>query len=361
MRYHWHIVLLLAPYVLLGSKGLSSTANSDVMFKAVADIRENSPKEDLRLSLFKNPKEPSCQTVKTHPRGETDIDPTLSRFLVSLINTIQKKNDKDLQPLFHPRLNVSLNALAEILARMDNTYGAPLDISIYRLWALNTADGSPQTLSCPGERLHVYAQYGYPLQFGLWLQAMGTKELGRIYVSIVPVAGTWQIGGFHVEQRTHESKDAESWASEAEKDKAKGLKESAFAKYDLAVKLSDAGKLLELADHEELIKKRDAVQSRSEWEKSIMDAAKPAQVLYSATILVIGGAGIVIRQKIDAEISVEAMKKDCKALTQRIKDKSWSGGLVGVRCAYNLPKEDPKTDGALGGLFVAFSELTQQK
>jgi len=332
-----------------------------VTIQAIADVRDNSPKDDLRLSLFKDPKEPACQTVKTHPRGETEIDPTLSRFLGTLITAIQKKNDKELQPLFHPRLGVSLNALGEILARMDNTYGAPLDISIYRLWALNTVDGSPQTLPCPGERLQVYAQYGYPLQFGLWLQAMGSKELGRIYVSIVPTSGTWQIGGFHVAQWTHASKDAEGWATEAEQDKAKGLRESAFAKYDLAVKLADAGKLLTLEGHDELIKKRDAVQSRADWEKAVTEAARPAQVLYTATILVSGGAGILVRQKIDAEISVETMKKDCQALTQRIMEKPWSGGLIGVRCAYNLPKEDPKTDGALGGLFVAFSELAKRK
>jgi hypothetical protein len=222
-------------------------------------------------------------------------------------------------------------------------------------------DGTPQSLACHDERLSVYAQYGYPLQFGLWLQAMGSKELGRIYVSIVPVAGTWQIGGFHVQQWTHESKDALAWAADADKDQAKGLRESAFAKYDLAVKLADTGKLLELADYSGLANKRDTIESRADWEKAIIDAAKPAQVLYTATILVTGGAGILVRQKIDAEISVETMKKDCQALTQRIMDKPWSGGLVGVRCAYNLPKEDPKTDGALGGLFVAFSEVAKRK
>jgi hypothetical protein len=55
------------------------------------------------------------------------------------------------------------------------------------------------------------------------------------------------------------------------------------------------------------------------------------------------------------------MKKDCQDLTQRIVAKPWSGGLVGVRCAYNLPKEDPSKDGALGGLFVPFSDLTKKK
>jgi hypothetical protein len=360
VRFAKYVAIVGSIFRLAGASH-SALAENDPMIRVVADARENSPKEDLRLSLFKTPIKVDCASVKATPRGQTDIDPTLNRFLADLLEALKKKNDKDLQPLFHPRLNVSLNTLSEILARMDNTYGAPLDTSVYRLWALNTIDGTPQVLKCIDDNVQVYAQYGYPLQFGVWLQIMGTKELGRIYLSLVPATGRWNIGGFHVQQWTHESKDAMAWMAEAEKDLSKGYTESAFAKIDVATKLADGGKLLEMTSYPDLVKKRDSIQSRQDWEKSIQSAIKPAKAIYTATLLVNGGAGILVRQGIDAEISVENIKKDCHQIATRLASQPWSKGLVGVRCGYNFPKEDPKTDGALGGIFIPFMEVASKK
>lgn len=357
MRFAKHLAKLAVIFTALGP-GIDATAGTDdVVIQAVADARETSPKEDLRLALFKDPKTPACLLLKGDPRGRTEADASLTRFLTELIAALKKKDDKELQPLFHPRLNVSLASLSEILARMENTYGAPLDVSVYRLWALNTVDGTPRGLSCPDDRLQVYPQYGYPLQFGVWLQVLGPKELGRIYVSIVPAEGRWNIGGFHVQQWTHTAKDAAAWAADAEKAHAKGLTEAAFVKYDLAAKLADGGKLLELAERAELERRRDAVQSRSAWDLAVQDAVKPAKPIYTGTMLVMDGAGILIRQKIDGEISVEDIKKDCRTLAQQLLQKPWSAELIGVRCGYNLPREDPKTDGILGGIFIPFAEL----
>ena len=171
MRFAKYVAIVGSIFRLAGASH-SALAENDPMIRMVADARENSPKEDLRLSLFKTPTKVDCTSVKATPRGQTDIDPTLNRFLADLLEALKKKSDKDLQPLFHPRLNVSLNTLGEILARMDNTYGAPLDTSVYRLWALNTIDGTPQVLKCIDDNVQVYAQYGYPLQYRVLLQNM---------------------------------------------------------------------------------------------------------------------------------------------------------------------------------------------
>lgn len=333
-------------------------AEGEVQLKAV-DPKENSPKEELRLKLFKaNPAKAACAVVPTHPQQATQgLDADLDKFLKQILDALKARDDKALQPLFHPRMNVSLAAINETYSKIDSVYQAPLEFSIYRLWALNTVDGSPKGLACDDDRLTVFPQYGYPLQFGVWLQIMGQKELGRIYLSLVPADGKWNIGALHAQQWTHDSRDFASWVEDAQRVQRMGHKEAAYIKYDIAQKLLDAGGFIEMALRDDVTKARDAVMSQADWDKAVRALVKGHEVAYTSTLLVVGGGGILVRLKTDKEISGEQLKTDCRAIADEILKQPWAAYAEGVRCSFVLPREDPKQEGILGGMFLAFDGI----
>lgn len=335
----------------------SKIIDNNVVVANAVDI--NSPKESLRKRIFGNMIETrACQQVQIHPKGGIDtLDKDLDTFLKDLIGAIQSRKELALQPLFHKRLNIPIPAITETFSRVDSLLGPPLEVSIYRLWALNTVDGSTKGIDCSGEGITIYPQYGYPLQFGLWLQLMGKNELGRIFVSIVPADGRWNIGVFHSQQWTHTSMDGSVWLEEGKKSVSKELKEAAFVKFDLAQKLLDGGGFIELAQRSEAIEARDRLMSKADWEQSIKKILSGFDVIYSSSLLVLDGAGILTRLQVPEELSMVAIKEKCNQVAKKIRSTPWGADLGGLRCAFNLPTEDPKKDGAMGGIYLSFSEL----
>jgi len=343
--------------VALGSSILLFAANVGATTVEKATPSPNDPGEPLRRELFEGTlNTPSCRLIKTDPRGTialaTPLTATLQAQISSIIAAVRTKDDKALQPLFHSRLNVSLAALGETFGKLDFTYGAPYDVSIYRLWALNTIDGSPVAQSCPGDQVKVFPQYGYPLQFGLWLQVMGQKEIGRIFISLVPVQSKWVIGAFRTQQWTHAGKDYAEWADLAAKASHASFKQSAFIKYDLAAKLADGGTFVELAVQPDLLKARDAVMTPAQWSEEVKAAVKGYDVVYVATILVVGGDGILLRLRSAKDLSLEEMTAQCKGIAKNLSNQPWTGQVTGIRCSFLLPGEDPKKDGAMGSLYT---------
>ena len=337
----------------------ASSGSSDRDIAPVSDANVNSPKEKLRTKIFaSNLETPGCKPIQVHPRGGiADLDAELDGFLKQLIQAVQRHKETDLQPLFHRRLNVSIPAIAESFAKLDFSLGAPLDVSIYRLWAYNTVDGSPSGINCGEDGLKAFPQYGYPLQFGVWLQLLGKQELGRIYVSVVPADGRWNIGAFHTQQWTHASKDFIAWAQEGELDARKNLKESAYVKLDIAQKLLDVGGFLESTTHADITKARDALMTKDDWDHSVRKPLEGFEIIYTGSLLVLDGAGILARIRVPGEVSVMEIKESCKKMAQSIRATSWGAALGGMRCSFNLPKESSKRDGVLGGIYVSFIDL----
>lgn len=327
-----------------------------VIVATLDDAAVNSPREDLRKKLFPNTLDvPSCQVLKVHPQGDLGgLDNKLQELIQGVMRGITKHKATDLIGWFHPRLKVGIPALEDALGKIDLMVVPPKSASLFRLWALNTVDGTVRGLDCAGDGAVVYPQYGYPLQFAAWFSVLGKAEVARVYVSIVPTE-RWNLGAFHQQQWTHAEKDPAAWAEAARADLAQGNTESAYAKFDLAAKLADGGKFLELAMQKDALAQRDAVMSRQAWEASLQALIKSEKVEYMATLLVTGGAGVLARLRVDGEISLDDMKKRCQGIVSAVGKSRWSKGLVGMRCSYLLPKEAADKEGALGGLFLAFS------
>lgn len=332
-------------------------ADSDV--EPVTDPSVNSPKEAVRKMLFDGALDkPACKPVKVDPRGGVGaIDKDLDQLIRDLIAAIKKRKETELQPLFHRRLNVPIPAITESFAKLDLLLGAPFDVSIYRLWTFNTVDGTPAGLPCADDGLTAYPQYGYPLQFGLWLQLLGKRELGRIYVSIVPADGRWNIGAFHTQQWTHASKDFLAWTEEGQADSRKGRKEAAYVKLDIAQKLLDGGGFLEMAAQPDIVKARDAMMTKEDWDQAVRKPLDGFDIIYTASLLVLDGAGILARARVPGEISVMEIKESCKKMATNVRATPWGAALGGMRCSFNLKHEDGKREGVMGGIYLSFAEL----
>ena len=317
------------------------------------DAKVNSPREALRTQIFgAEAAQPGCKTVAA------DVDQDLSLFIKKVVDAVKRKDDKALQPLFHTHLNTSLTAINDTFGRMDLIYGKGQDVSVYRLFALNSVDGAPVGVACDGGQERAFALYGYPLQFGLWLQLQGPKELGRAFIHIVPADGHWTIGSFHLHQWTHGEKDAEAWANEGLKASGAGHKGSAFVFYDIAAKLLDAGNHLELPARNDLLKARDAQYTPDAWDKMLKAVLNAYKVSYTASMLVpdTGTAALLVRQTVDGEVSVEHIENTCAAMALTVAATNWAKDLSGIRCGFNLPRESPKDEGLLGSIYMTFED-----
>jgi len=316
---------------------------------------ETSADETLRQQIFKvEIAKPACKQVKISTRGQSDLAPKLDTFISDLMRAIRTKDAMVMQPLFHPRLSTGLFAVKEILAKIDSNLGGPLDVSVYRLWAINTVDGTPKGQLCDSDEATVYPHYGYSLQFGIWLQIMGQKEIGRAFATIVPVGDKWYLGSFYSQQWTHANKDPVAWIEQANKDLEKGHKVAAYLEYDLAAKLLEVGKNLSLELTNQVNAARDQIMSKTEFVNFMAKTMSGESVVYAASMLVTDGAGIMVRLRVPGEVALTDMKQRCRKLADQLAKQSWSNGLSGLRCAFILPPEKPEFDGALGSLYLPF-------
>ena len=320
---------------------------------------ENSPREALRQKLFgAGAAKAACQVIPAVKAEQiAAVDLGLASLVATLVKGLNTADDKSLLPLFHPRMNVGLPALASTIAKLEHLIGRPFDASVFRLFAMNTVDGHPGGLACDGEQVTIWPLYGYPLQFGLWLQIAGAREIGRLYAVLVPVDGRWLIGALTTQQWTHDSKDEAAWAEQAAKAAAAGQKMAAFALYDVAAKLVGGGNYMQLARTQALSKARDQLFPAADWEREIRRLLKDEDLAYVATMLVSGGAGVFLRPRVPVELSVEAQKRRCEVMATTLAREPWTKDLAGVRCAFLLPKEDPRQDGLQGALYLPFAEL----
>lgn len=307
--------------------------------------------ETLRKNLFKDSNLPSCQHIQVSPSGVASVNLKFNEFLLKVVNSFKHRSDSTLEGLFHPKLKFNKTYISQIFAKIESTYGPKFDVSVYRLWALNTVDGSPLTLPCQDPAISLHALYGYNLQFAFWIQIMG-QELGRIYIPIVFSNGNWYLGGLHAHQWTHEGKNYIDWAQKASQSAEQGNRVGAFFEYDLATKLSFGDRFFLLDEHEKIKASSEKNLSQDLFEKQIKQSLSQYPIEYVSPLFVKGGVGLLLRIRIPKEISLIEIKNRCEKIRETVKTMLWSKNLSGVRCNFLLPSEKALDEGSLGGIFL---------
>jgi hypothetical protein len=340
---------------------LSATAEQQPQPSQEAELREPAYAKDLRHRLFKaDAKDPSCLIISRglDKRYET-IDPSFGQIISDIQQLIAKSDAGKLRDLFHPRLKVGSKKASTLI---NELYGAfdTNQANLFRIFALNTIDGTPYTIECTEDQLSIGTHYGYPLQFGVWFQFAGKHDLGRLYLTLVSSENGWRIGAWHRQQWTHLGKDAEVWSKEALADAAADRKYAAYLKLDVAQKLLDGGKFVFMQFRKDL----EATRSTQLGEGTTwMDILKPhfgkQQVVYASSQLASDGAGIYLRIAIPGETKVPELEAACKEVGLSIYKQPWTDGIGGLHCDFTDIGAPPEIPGRWGGLSFSSKELKE--
>ncbi len=337
-------------------------------------LKENSPREELREKTFRGAlDQPACLTFEyNRVDGFKRQDESLDEAIKEVIKHFNARNVSELQTYFHPRLKVTKTAIRDIFSSIDRVYKIPFEVSVFRLWLVNNPTFTADGVLCDEGLIRLFPLYGHPLQTHIWLQLMGQKELGRIFLTLVPLTAEknipgavkgvqgveWKIGAFHIQQWTHREKDYMAWTEEALQAEKKGLKEAAFIKYDLATKLSDGGPYLQMIVRDEILKAQKGVMEKSAWETEIKKQLKDWTILYLASILARDGAGIVIRIEVPKELSSKELHENCRTIGRELDKKPWFEEMGGIKCSIVVKGEDPTKEGVLGSIYMGKDEFS---
>lgn len=312
-----------------------------------------------------DPKVPACVVADRGPGISVEkVDLKLDQFLEAILSNLRHEEHQKFREMFHPRAKAPHDIGEKIFANIKNTYEKPWQFSVFRLWALYDAGASKEHIPCPGdEGVTLTTRYGYPLQFGLWLQVMGQNELGRIFVAVVPDrTGAWKIGGWHFQQWTHQGKDSsqlvqEALAAENNKDII-----TAYVKLDVAQKMLFGGEFLTYPVKEEILKHRASLLKSEDWLERVKNVSKNPEVVYAGTALGKDGIGYLLRQRVPGELTVEDLRKKCDYLASNLREAKWiheqTGGL---KCEFLMPGETPEREGKLGGFYLTRQDILVAK
>jgi len=330
-----------------------------------ANPSESSPREALRGNIFSAGKEKRvCKKLEITLKGDLAIDASLSAFIKKILDSLDEKktNEKkaeELVKLFHERLKIRASAVSKSLQDMDNALGKPVQFTALELFALNSPDGNATGLHCAQDKdqdLTINPQFGYPLQFSLWIQATGQKELGRLHVGIVPDrSGAWKVGLWQHFQWTHDQKDFVEFAKMGEAFQKNGRPVAAYLHYDASEKLIRNLGYVEFEAHQEILKLKSQIMSQEKFSDLVKSTLKDPAIKMVVTNYIEGGLAVVIRVETKEEVSLQHIKDYCSAKAKLLKDsKDFKGGLTAIRCGFILPKEDPSKDGVLGSYLTKF-------
>ena len=317
---------------------------------------------DLRKSIFAGSLETnSCKVVSRGIRSDLkNYDPDVERRVQYIKSTLKERDTAKFTGMFHPRLKIGAKQAKRIFGQFDYVYREP-ELSVYRVWALNAATDDMKPLPCPEDALALQPHYGYPLQFGVWIQVMGQKELARIYLSLVPRKGQWLVGFFHLQQWTHLGKDAEVWVADALEESSQKRKFAAFAKLDIAQKLLRGGGYVYQKLRLDVETTKQAYYADDAWHQTIVKNLLPHKVVYTGTLLAKDGAGVLVRLQLPKKVPGAQLKPECLAIGKKIHKLADGALLGGVRCGYTLKGESPTRDGSMGSRFIPRAMIAAQK
>ena len=317
-----------------------------------ASLEDQSPREALRKAVFGESKAHECKILSKEPAGKIPQDESLSGAITALMSAIKGGDDKAMVPLFHPLLKVRSAQVKAALISIDRISGGKSEVSLFRAYALNNVTGDVVLTECPEDGLKLYPLYGHPLQVGVWIQVSGKDEVARVYAVMIPGKSDWKIASWHVQQWTHAGKDIDTWRADAAALRAKKDDLAAFIYLDLAAKLLDGGKFIEFPVAKDVVSERDSISGG----KSLIDLLAPKfpgeDLAYASSLFSRKGAAALVRFRVPAEMSANAIKAHCVDRFQKLRTESWMRALAGMRCDYVLPRESALKEGAMGGIFV---------
>ena len=310
--------------------------------------------QNLETRLFPQSVAEKCRVVDRPLQKQlAQVAPDVLEISKKLIASIESKNAQDLADLFHDRLKMNAGSISLLFKKIGVMYGRPVDMALYRLWAIHSQK-SADLVACKSDELALGPHYGYPLQFGLWLQLLGQRELGRIYASIVMQKnGEWKLGALHLQQWTHKEIDAKGWVKQALDERESGAVLSAYIKLDLAKKLLNGGGYIYPAFSQDVVKTQNALVKEKDFHLYLKKKFGIEGLVDATSLFATDGAGVSLRLLVEQNLKNSILVSRCEEAIVRIYKNIDSTKLGGARCGYVVEGENYKADGHLGSRFVS--------
>ncbi|MBP9708467.1 MAG: hypothetical protein KBD78_12555 [Oligoflexales bacterium] len=328
-----------------------------LLFISIQAVGEDLLSKKLLKEIFpESSKIAVCKTLKPVASQKYDfLGPEASSALEKLLQNLRSENIEQLQKLFHPRLKIKKSDINGVISSIWASYGKKSSINIYKIMAVTNPEDQPELIPCQNETYAIRAQFGYPIQLAGLIQITGKKEIGYLFVSLVPYNNSFVIGAFHSWQWTHLHKDHQAWVEEAHKDFAEKRPELAWVKIDIARKLLDGKpyfqdeKLQEYSNIAKDLLKQEQVFT------DIKTALLPKKIEYIGTSLTTQGISLLIRSRLEKELSTNQLRAFCQESFEALNAKFPSlKELNGLYCGFLAPSEQDFTrDGAWGGFLYS--------
>jgi hypothetical protein len=305
-------------------------------------------------------KSPKCKILSKGFQNEFNkTAPKITGVAANILQIIKSKNILALRKAFHPRIKISLTRVSQIFDEINGYYGAG-NISIFRTYALDTVNGDPRRIYCDEDQLEITTHYGHPLQLAVWIQVSGKREIGRIFITFVPVEDQYKIAAMHQQQWTHKGRDAQRWVEEALRDRDDKNAPSAFLKLDLAQKLLNGGDLIET----QLARDIEATKQSLLKDTSLLDLTTKIvgdqPLVHVTSFFAPNGAGILFRLYSVQQPGLRDIKARCRALGESFYKKKWAQKINSIHCDFTDNKNVPTHSGRFGGITLDQAEFTSQ-
>ena len=312
---------------------------------------------EARLSAANQRAGDLCQEYPEGAFGHFLADPAkdpLKGLYFQLMRGVRQRDSDSLNHLIHPRLGTGPLELQKIMATISRSLGSPWELSLLRAFRLPDSEAFlSEGIWCEGEGVRLFPHYGYKSQWFLWFQLSGSRELGRLFVSLVPEPGaSWKIGYLNFQKWTHGGKNPRTWIEEADQELKQGNEIAAGARYRLALKLIAGNPHLSLGAYPQLKAWIHKVSPDERWQGLIRSALPGDRLVRIASLFASDGLGFLLRFHLDEEIPGKEVRAHCQERLARLQKKSWFRGFRGIRCSYHLPGEPEGAEGRLGSLYL---------
>jgi len=313
---------------------------------------------ELEQVLFPAGFEEKCRVIdRSLEKKLNAVDSSILQITKKLTTSIESKNIDALVGLFHKRLKTTTGSIRLLFKKIGVMYGWPINLAAYRLWAVNS-NKSSDLVACKSDNLAIGPHYGYPIQFGLWLQLLGQRELGRIYVSIVQQkSGDWKLGALHLQQWTHKEIDAKGWVEQALAERESGAVLSPYIKLDLAKKLLNGGGYIYPAFVQDIVKTQNALVKEKDFHLFLKKKFDLKNLVDATSLFATDGAGLSLRLLVKINMKSSVLISNCEEAITKIYKNIKSTNLAGVRCGYVVEGENYKADGHLGSRFISKEKI----
>ena len=343
-------------------KHLTSSAKCIELKK---DYSHNSNTLDQKSSYTSKDKDNSQITIIADSSSLSEqfayISDDFGKYVQTIIDNINNYEFDKLSMLFHPRLKASEQAIRksfknDALIGVPHKKYNPVSASLIKIFAIYNHNHTSDDIFCKEHDMYLSGQYGYKLQFFIWINLMNDYQVSRLMINVVPSKSNLYFGVFFLQPWTHENKDYKQWMNLASTDEKNNKPMSAYIKYDLAKRLMFGGSFFRLKDEDRLKEHMLKYLNHNVWLDKLKKTlpSNPRVFLVKAnSVLTDKGIGLMMRFALDRLWSTVEIKQHCNSVIKVLNKQAWFDTITGIRCGYNTPYEtDYKKDGALGSIYL---------